>query len=152
MDNLSDDIIKYKKGLLSPKEMHALEKKALNDPFLAEALEGSDAISSDEFAHDVYELNSKINSKRRIVFTPLRIAAGLLLMAASIFLVYQFVPKTETISLNQEKTKEQQPSSAQPEEKKSEEVKARPEKQETAQPPIKNTVTKPSSPLKGEPK
>ena len=45
MNNLSDDIIKHKKGELSPKEMHALERKALSDPFLADALEGADEIS-----------------------------------------------------------------------------------------------------------
>lgn len=34
------DIEKYHKGLLTPAEMHALEKAALEDPFLADALEG----------------------------------------------------------------------------------------------------------------
>ncbi len=34
------DIEKYQQGLLSPAEMHALEKAALEDPFLADAMEG----------------------------------------------------------------------------------------------------------------
>ena len=34
------DIEKYRKGLLTPAEMHALEKAALEDPFLADAMEG----------------------------------------------------------------------------------------------------------------
>lgn len=34
------DIEKYHKGQLTPAEMHALEKAALDDPFLAEAMEG----------------------------------------------------------------------------------------------------------------
>ena len=34
------DIEKYHKGLLSSKERHDLEKAALDDPFLADALEG----------------------------------------------------------------------------------------------------------------
>ena len=34
------DIERYHKGLLSPKERHDLEKAALDDPFLADALEG----------------------------------------------------------------------------------------------------------------
>ena len=33
-------IQKYTAGLLNPEEMHELEKKALDDPFLADALEG----------------------------------------------------------------------------------------------------------------
>lgn len=36
----ASDIEKYHKGLLSAKEMHELEKAALDDPFLADALEG----------------------------------------------------------------------------------------------------------------
>ena len=34
------DIEKYHKGLLSAKEKNALEKASLDDPFLADALEG----------------------------------------------------------------------------------------------------------------
>ena len=36
----ADDIEKYHKGVLSAKEMHDLEKAAMDDPFLADALEG----------------------------------------------------------------------------------------------------------------
>ena len=36
----ASDIEKYHKGLLSAQEKHALEKAALDDPFLADALEG----------------------------------------------------------------------------------------------------------------
>ncbi|MBS1680737.1 MAG: carboxypeptidase-like regulatory domain-containing protein [Bacteroidetes bacterium] len=109
MDNLSDDIIKYKKGLLSAKEMHALEKKALEDPFLAEALEGSDLIDSTDYEKDVDQLNSKITDKEKIRFTPLRIAAGLILIASSVFLVYQLAPRKETIALKTETTTQQSP-------------------------------------------
>jgi len=34
------DIEKYRKGQLSPAQMHALEKAAMDDPFLADAMEG----------------------------------------------------------------------------------------------------------------
>ncbi|HVF81455.1 MAG TPA: hypothetical protein VM884_05960 [Flavisolibacter sp.] len=34
------DIERYHNGGLSPAQMHALEKTALNDPFLADAIEG----------------------------------------------------------------------------------------------------------------
>jgi hypothetical protein len=53
MSELKDDIEKYLKGELSPKEMHELEKKALSDPFLADALEGGLSIDHHEFAKDV---------------------------------------------------------------------------------------------------
>ena len=34
------DIERYHKGQLTPEEMHAMEKAALDDPFLADAIEG----------------------------------------------------------------------------------------------------------------
>ncbi|HEV8515626.1 MAG TPA: carboxypeptidase-like regulatory domain-containing protein [Cyclobacteriaceae bacterium] len=109
MGSLSDDIIKYKKGELNPEQMHALEKKALADPFLAEALEGVENISAEEFAADISEIEKNIlhkkNPARTGIFTPLRIAAGVLLVASSIFIVYQFVPRAETIALKTEKPK-----------------------------------------------
>ena len=40
MGDLRNDIERYSKGELSPAEMHELERKALSDPFLADALEG----------------------------------------------------------------------------------------------------------------
>lgn len=36
----AEDIKRYWKGQLSPKDMHAMEKAALDDPFLADAMEG----------------------------------------------------------------------------------------------------------------
>ncbi len=36
----ASDIEKYQQGLLSPADMHAMEKAALEDPFLADAMEG----------------------------------------------------------------------------------------------------------------
>jgi hypothetical protein len=106
MGNLSDDIVKYKKGELSAPEMHALEKKALADPFLAEALEGVEDISSNILNEDVASLNKMVTTrKKKILFTPLRIAAGIVLLLGSTFLIYQLVPKPETIALKMEKPK-----------------------------------------------
>jgi TonB family protein len=106
MSNLSDDILKYKKGELSPKETHALEKKALSDPFLADALEGSDYLSLEEFSSDVQSINEKIKGGGRAsLFTPLRIAAGILLFAVAYFIVYQLTPKTENLALTTNKEK-----------------------------------------------
>lgn len=108
MGSLSDNIVKYKKGELSQQEMHALEKKALVDPFLAEALEGVDDISAHELAEDVALLNKKIrNRQKRMLFTPLRIAAGIALVVGAAFLVYQLAPRPATIALQTEKPKEE---------------------------------------------
>ncbi len=105
MGNLSDDIVKYKNGEMSPQEMHALEKKALVDPFLAEALEGLEGISSNELTDDISTIKKKVTKRKKILFTPLRIAAGIGLLLGSAFLIYQVVPKPETIALKMEKPK-----------------------------------------------
>ena len=57
----SKDIEKYHKGLLSSKEMNELEKAALDDPFLADALEGyADAINPEA---DLFELDKKLQQR-----------------------------------------------------------------------------------------
>jgi TonB family protein len=56
------DIEKYHKGLLSAKEMHEVEKAALDDPFLAEALEGYGAVSVNAAA-DLSELGKKLQER-----------------------------------------------------------------------------------------
>jgi len=87
MSERKDDIEKYLRGELSPSEMHELEKKALSDPFLADALEGASSIVHKEFSKDVAELNRSI--RKQIIFTPLRIAAGVIvIIGVGIFLLW----------------------------------------------------------------
>ena len=83
MKPTGNDIDKYRKGQLTPAERHALEKKALSDPFLADALEGLGEVAPGEFDHDVQKLNRKIRPRKVVVFTPLRIAAGVLIVIAA---------------------------------------------------------------------
>jgi len=56
------DIEKYHRGLLSPKEMNELEKAALEDPFLADALEGYGATPVNAAA-DISELEKKLQER-----------------------------------------------------------------------------------------
>jgi hypothetical protein len=56
------DIEKYHRGLLSPAEMNELEKAALDDPFLADALEGYGATMVN-VSSDLSELEKKIRRK-----------------------------------------------------------------------------------------
>jgi TonB family protein len=89
MADWMDDIEKYRRGELSPKEMHELEKRALSDPFLADALEGVNTINADELSTDLDQLNRAIHRKKQVYFTPLRIAAGIIvLMGAGLFLLW----------------------------------------------------------------
>jgi TonB family protein len=56
------DIEKYYRGLLSPKEMNELEQAALDDPFLADALEGYEA-TTENISSDLSELKKKLEEK-----------------------------------------------------------------------------------------
>lgn len=56
------DIEKYHKGLLSVKEMHGLEKAALDDPFLADALEGF-GTGTANVTTDLSELEKKLQER-----------------------------------------------------------------------------------------
>src|SRR5258708_34937728 len=58
----SADIEKYHKGLLSAREMNELEKAALDDPFLADALEGY-GLTSVNVTGDLSELEKKLQER-----------------------------------------------------------------------------------------
>jgi TonB family protein len=105
MAEWEDDIKRYRSGEMTPAEQHAFEKKALNDPFLAEALEGAAQISTEEFSEDVKELHQKIEkrTKRSSWFWPLQIAATIAIIALSYVLFLSFfdkvTPSQESITL-----------------------------------------------------
>lgn len=65
MRNRKHDIEKYLKGELSSAEMYALEKEALSDPFLAEALEGVEQTGADNFLYDLHQLNRSVHDRMR---------------------------------------------------------------------------------------
>src|SRR5436189_3076172 len=56
------DIEKYHKGLLSAKERHDLEKAALDDPFLADALEGY-AVAGENVSANIIDLQKRLAEK-----------------------------------------------------------------------------------------
>jgi hypothetical protein len=69
------DIEKYHKGMLSPKEMHAMEKAALDDPFLADALEGY-SVPEVNVAMDIAELKKRLAQKTEEPAKVIPIASG----------------------------------------------------------------------------
>jgi len=96
MTDLQNDIEKYLNGELSPSEMHALEKKALDDPFLADALEGAEFLSPEAFHEDMEDLRQQLQARiepeeRKTVqafwIWTARIAAGLLLITIATFML-----------------------------------------------------------------
>ncbi len=95
MDDFKYDIDKYLKGELTPSQMHALEKRALSDPFLADAIEGSEQISDNDRAADMKlleaALKNRIQQKEGRMISlwvwPARIAAGLLFIVVSTYFI-----------------------------------------------------------------
>ena len=69
----ASDIERYHSGKMLPEERHALEKAALDDPFLADALEGYmfTSTASDDLAKIQARLNKKHNRKKAVpIFQP----------------------------------------------------------------------------------
>src|SRR5690606_38812160 len=94
MNDLKNDIEKYLKGELTDAQRHALEKKALDDPFLADALEGLEEVSSDLVMEDISDLRSqlvqRVASKKISPWKwAARIAAGLALIAVGSFIFFE---------------------------------------------------------------
>lgn len=108
------DIEKYHKGLLSAQERHDMEKAALDDPFLADALEGY-AVAGVNAAGDLAELKQRLAERTqktkvapmrvsRSLFTPLlRVAAMLVILVGAGLLVYQFIFNKKDTELAQAK-------------------------------------------------
>jgi len=105
--------------MLSARERHDLEQAALDDPFLADALEGYAVAGVNAFA-DITELKKKLAEKvegakvvplptRRKIWTPfLKVAAIVVVLVGAGLLVYQFAfndKKAEVVQVK--KTKEE---------------------------------------------
>ena len=99
-----DDIRRYLEGKMSPEEMHRIEKAALDDPFLADAMEGYQLSGTGTIKEDLDELRSRLTEKTRETgknwFVWWRIAAMLVLvLGASIAAWYLEKPVAETNTL-----------------------------------------------------
>lgn len=113
MANRQHDIEKYLRGEMTPSERHALEKAALNDPFLQDALEGAEELQSLEFSDDLNTINDllekRISKKNKVISLwgwTARIAAGLALIAASVALFWNVLNQQPTNELALTKTEE----------------------------------------------
>lgn len=109
MTKRQNDIERYLRGEMTAQEMHALEKDALGDPFLSDALEGAQNSNADHFLFDLRELQSSVanrSGKRRPKMISMwnwsiGIAAGLLLVAVSgIYLIGNLSDKQKALAEN----------------------------------------------------
>lgn len=91
------DIKRYLSGEMSPQEMHAIEKAALDDHFLAEAMEGYENFKDGEFDSALAALKEKLTTDEKakiiaIAKPPVlkwwRTAAAVLLIATTVTIAY----------------------------------------------------------------
>lgn len=102
MDTWENDIKRYRSGEMTPQEQQAFEKRALNDPFLAEALEGFDTISDADLSSDLKTITDKISNRtsKTIIkgnpwIWPLRIAASITVILVAYLLTNTLLNKED---------------------------------------------------------
>lgn len=96
-----DLIMDYLDDKLTPEYKHKVEKALINDVFLTEAIEGLEAMSSEERKTVLYNLLGKEQKEARVIpYKLIGIAAATLLGISSIFLITRslLTPTEETIA------------------------------------------------------
>ena len=110
----ASDIERYHKGLMSSPEMHALEKAAMDDPFLADALEGY-AVVGVNVENDLADLQNRLagrtGSKKMIVLPAkryywMRVAAMIVVIAGAGILAYTLLNRDKQENVAQNKQQE----------------------------------------------
>src|SRR5215204_3107586 len=104
----ANDIERYHSGLLSAAEMNALEKAALDDPFLADALEGyahakTPAADVSLLQERLQQRIGKDEKKKRLFYIGsswMKVAALFILFAGGGWLIYQTLSKTDEKNIN----------------------------------------------------
>jgi hypothetical protein len=84
------DIEDYLEGKLTPLQMNAIEKAALNDPFLAEALEGYETIPLPEWKGELAALKEQFLQQKataKIIDLPKRTNLSWLKVAAAVLII-----------------------------------------------------------------
>ena len=105
----AQDIGRYLKGEMSPEEMNRFEKAALEDPFLAEAIEGYEINPVVNISEDIHELSERLAertvAREKSIYGWRRIAAMLvLILGASLVTWFLNRPQSviQTLAKNEE--------------------------------------------------
>lgn len=122
--NALSRFLKYTGGVMKGKERNSFERGLQRDPFEAEAAEGLSMVTPGEAVKDLHDIERRLSEgkKRRVLFTPLRIAASVTIIAGIsamlLFLrktpgetlVSQNIPAEKVITIPEAKTITRQPS------------------------------------------
>jgi CarboxypepD_reg-like domain/Gram-negative bacterial TonB protein C-terminal len=115
------DIEKYLSGKLTPLQMHAMEKAALDDEFLADAIEGYGLVNQEDWKKELAGLQTKFqnSSTAKIIALPSRkrnnwwkAVAAILLIGTTATLSYLALNNKENIKIAQQTASETQPAAA----------------------------------------
>ena len=111
----AQDIEEYFAGNLSPLQMHAMEKAALDDSFLSEAMEGYGEMKNGEWKNNLASLKNKFETNgntAKVIALPkrnnnwLKIAAAVLLIGGTATIAYLLVNKKDDQQIAQTVKKE----------------------------------------------
>jgi hypothetical protein len=118
----ASDIEKYWKGNLPASQMHAMEKAALEDPFLADALEGYRLVASKQMGADApfeaditdleNRLRNRVSKKSETRILPIgwwKIAAIFIVVAGGIWLYTILNNNSQQTNIAQEKERAKKP-------------------------------------------
>lgn len=105
----AENIEQYFSGKLLPEEMHAMEKAALDDAFLSDAMEGYEAMQQQPWQKQLQEAREKIAAKENnknavpviVSFKWWKAAAAILIITGGISMAYFF---TRSSSVSNENT------------------------------------------------
>lgn len=96
------DIQKYLTGQMNNAEMHAVEKAAMNDPLLAEAIEGYEAMEQKDWSSELALLKEQLTAKENKPIAPVyslrkwwRAAAAIIVIGSGIAITYVFSNKNK---------------------------------------------------------
>jgi CarboxypepD_reg-like domain/Gram-negative bacterial TonB protein C-terminal len=99
----AEDIQQYLSGKLTPLQMNAMEKAALDDPFLAEAIEGYEGMQHEDWKKQLAKLKegfSQQNTPAKVIAMPKRTnwfkyAAAVLLIGGTAAISYWLINRKE---------------------------------------------------------
>jgi hypothetical protein len=103
----AQDIEHYLSGKLTPLQMHLMEKAALDDPFLAEAMEGYAAMNEKQWKYQLAGLKNRFENKEGAKIIPLgkrknnwwKVAAAVVLMGGISVIAYMMINKREPVQI-----------------------------------------------------
>ena len=101
----AEDIKQYITGAMTPAEMHAIEMAALDDPLLAEAMEGYELMEQKDWSKELAALKQQFNKNEETpvvaigktsTFKWWKAAAAILVLGATATTAYIFTSKNKT--------------------------------------------------------